>query len=90
MTDAAILEAVKAIVEAVAGDGRRPASAGPETRLVDGYWLDSMELLEVVVACEQRFGIQFEEETDLAAGRFDTLGDLARLVAVRLRERQGA
>jgi acyl carrier protein len=79
----AILLATKAIVERVAGPARTPADSGPDTRLGDGYWLDSVELLEIVVACEQEFGILFDEARDFEGGSLDTLGSLAALVRTK-------
>lgn len=48
----------------------------------DGLGLDSVRLLEVVLACEDRFGVTLEVEalkTDVP-----TLGDLVRLVEAAL------
>jgi acyl carrier protein len=75
--------AVRAIVEGVAGRGRTPEHVTPDTRLHEGFWLDSMELLEVVIACEQQFDIVFEESTDLTPDALATIGSLAALVAER-------
>jgi acyl carrier protein len=79
-----LLDAVRAVVERVAGPSRAPAHAGPETRLTEGYWLDSVELLEVLIACETAFGIVFDNTRDLEGGAFDTLGTLTRLVRSKL------
>jgi acyl carrier protein len=75
-----VLEKTCAIVARIAGPARTPASLGPDTRLGDGLWLDSIELLEVVVACEEEFGIAFDERTVLDSGALETLGSLAALV----------
>ena len=79
-----VLGAVSAIVQRVAGSARTPAHVGAETRLLEGFWLDSMELLEVVLACEQYFSIEFEESRDLTPESLDTLGGLARLIHARV------
>lgn len=81
-----VFEAVRAIVEGVAGAARTPPNVGPDTRLQEGFWLDSMEMLEVALACEQRFGIVFEESRDLTPESLATLGSLARLVSARVSE----
>jgi acyl carrier protein len=51
----------------VAGPSRTPPDSGPQTPLSGaGLRLDSVELLEVVVACECEFGIMFDATRDLA------------------------
>jgi acyl carrier protein len=70
MTDA-VLRRVEAIVRAVAGERRIPADANPDTPLGDdGYWLDSVEVLEVILACEQEFATRLDQEPDLGANAF--------------------
>ena len=81
--DADLLAATRAIIERIAGPSRTPPGIGPETPLADGLWLDSIELLEVVVACESEFGIVFDEANDLQSGVFDTLGTLTDLIRVK-------
>jgi len=55
MTDA-VLPRVLSVVSRIAGPGRTPPDAGPGTGLSGpGYWLDSVDLLEVVLACEREF-----------------------------------
>lgn len=46
--------------------------------------LDSMAVLELVYALEQRFGVEFDGE-DITAEAFETLASLTELVAVQLR-----
>ena len=82
-----IIHTVQAIVARVAGPSRTPEGAGPDTRLADGFWLDSMEMLDVVLACEQHFGIVFEEGRDLTPASLETVRHLASVVYVRLQER---
>lgn len=77
----ALVDAIRALVARVAGPSRTPAESGPDTPLSEGgFWLDSVELLEVVVACEGEFDITFDATKDFAAGAFETLGTLATLV----------
>jgi len=80
-----LLEATRAVVERVAGPSRVPPGPGPETRLSDGYWLDSVDLLEVLVACENEFGIVFDEVRDLDVASIETLGTLTNLIRSKLR-----
>lgn len=77
----ALVDAIRALVARVAGPSRTPAESGPGTPLSEGgFWLDSVELLEVVVGCEGEFDITFDATTDFTAGAFETLGTLATLV----------
>ena len=60
------------------------ADVGADTPLGDGgLWLDSMELLQVVLACEARFGITFKPMEDLIGDGLETLGTLANVVRRR-------
>jgi acyl carrier protein len=72
-----------AILERVAGPQRTPAHISRDTRLADGFWLDSVELLEVVLACEQEFGIVFSESGDLDASPMQTIGSLVDVIVKR-------
>lgn len=78
------MDQTRAVIERIAGRDRTPASCGPDTPIGDGQWLDSVELLEVVVACETEFGIVFDETGDLASGTFDTLGTLTEMIRAKL------
>lgn len=82
--DPALDAAVRAILERIAGPARTPANLGPDTPLADGLWLDSIELVEVIVACENEFGIVFDSSNDLRAGAFATLATLTSLVQSKL------
>jgi acyl carrier protein len=76
------------ILELAAGlaASRRPVSPGPETVLVDGgFWLDSLALLELLVACEETFGVCLDP-ADLTPSGLRTAGGLAALVSSRLSE----
>ena len=76
-------DGVLEIVAGVVGAGRVPTQPGLDTPLRDGYWLDSMELLEVVIACEARFGIAFLEAVDLTPENLATVGTLVALIERR-------
>jgi len=59
----------------------RADSLGSETRLFGSLpELDSMAVLELVTALEDRFGIEIEAD-ELTAETFETLGSLADFVA---------
>jgi acyl carrier protein len=76
-----ILERVQAIVAAIAGPERTPDGAGPDTPLGDtGYWLDSVDVLEVILACEREFGTVFEAGADLTADTLSSPRGLADLI----------
>lgn len=83
-----LLLRVLSIVEGVVGAGRRQAAATADTRLADGFWLDSAELLDIVLACELEFGIVFDDERDFGKGAFDTLGTFAALVRHKIDTRE--
>jgi acyl carrier protein len=75
------VERVQAVVVRTAGPARTPADAGPDTPLGEGgFWLDSVDLLELIVACESEFGVNFAGETDLTADRLSTVRTLAGLI----------
>jgi acyl carrier protein len=75
-----LFDRTRALVERVVGPGRMLSEPGPDTRLNEEYLLDSVELLEVLVACEGEFGIVFEESRDFDDGSLQTLGTLANLI----------
>ena len=86
MDDEAVVEGLCAIVARVVGAPRVPADAAAGTLLGDGgLWLDSMELLQVVLACEAQFGITFEPAEDLIGDGLETLGTLAGVIRRRSR-----
>jgi acyl carrier protein len=79
--DDPLLDAVRGLVSRVAGPSRTPPERGADVALAEaGFWLDSVELLEVVVACEEEFGITFDATRDLADGALATLGSLTALI----------
>ena len=58
---------VRGIVEEIAAH-RAPADVGPDTRLAEDYWLDSIEMLEVLIQCEAALGVTLDERGDFDAG----------------------
>ncbi len=79
-----IVTKVREIIEQIAGRERTPRDVGPATPLGDGSWLDSVELVEVLVACEEAFGVVFDEANEIDSGGLETLGSLAHLVQTKL------
>ena len=77
----ATLERVLRIVLETAKRARMPADAGPDTPLgAGGFWLDSLDHLEVVLACEKEFGVVFSDEGDLSPGTLKTARTIAALI----------
>ena len=85
MTDP-VLGRVQAIVAEIAGPRRALPDAGPHTPLGEhGYWMDSVDVLEVVMACEHEFGIELVDKDDLTGETLASVGALAELVRRKLR-----
>ena len=85
MSTASLVPRVLAVLARVAGPERTPPGAGADTPLAGGgFWLDSVALLEVIVACETEFDVSFDPDTDLTPEALATVGSLAQLVAARL------
>lgn len=81
MTAGDLPERVRQVVARIAGPARTPPDAGPDTPLAaGGFWLDSVDLVEVIVACEEEFAVAFEGESDLTADALRTVRALADLI----------
>lgn len=81
MTGGALLDRVRQVVARIAGLARTPSDAGPDTPLsAGGFWLDSVDLVEVIVACEVEFAVTFEGQSDLTAETLRTVRTLADLI----------
>jgi acyl carrier protein len=75
---------VKAVVVDTLGVEDRADSFEATTPLLGSLpELDSMAVLELVFALEQRFGVEFEGD-DVSADAFETLGSLTALVESKL------
>jgi acyl carrier protein len=84
MTRGLTLEQVQAIVTRIAGPDRSPPGAGPDTLLRDGgFWLDSVDLLEAMIACEAEFEVVFDPETDFTDQTLSTVRTLFSLIRAR-------
>jgi acyl carrier protein len=81
-TERPIADRVLDLVLRIAGPARTPANAGVDTPLgAGGFWLDSVDLVEVAVACEQEFALVFEGEDDLTREALATARSLAEVIA---------
>lgn len=75
---------VKAVLVETLGVEDRAATIDASTPLLGSLpELDSMAVLELVAALEQRFGITVDDD-DVTAEVFETLGSLAAFVAEKL------
>jgi acyl carrier protein len=84
MREDAVLQRVQAIVIRIAGHARRPVDPTPDTPLGEhGYWLDSVDLLELIVACEEEFGTTFDADRELDEGSLTTVRTLADAIRSR-------
>lgn len=79
-----ILPRVWATLVAVAGADRVTGEPRADCPLgSNGFWLDSIDLMDAIIACEEAFGITFALDTDFDASRVRTVGDLVSLVKAR-------
>ena len=79
-TDTATLNEVKSVLVATLGIEDRAASIDASTELFGGIpELDSLAVLELVTAIEDKFGITIEDE-EFGGEIFETLGSLTEFV----------
>jgi acyl carrier protein len=84
MDERTLVDQLRGIVTGVVGDARMPADFDDNTPLAEeGLWLDSVELLQVILACEDMFEITFEPGEDLIGDRLRSLGTLANVIRRR-------
>ena len=80
MSETTVIDEVKDVVVETLGIADRADAIGPTTPLLGALpELDSMAVLELILALEERFGITVDDE-DVAADAFETLERLAALV----------
>jgi len=85
MTNAAVHGRLLVLLSRVAGPDRTPADAGPDTPIREGgFWLDSVALLELIVAAESEFGVEFDPTRDFEEEPLRTVGSLAARITDRL------
>jgi acyl carrier protein len=84
MTSRLTLDRVQAIVTRIAGPDRTPRGAGLDMPLRDGgFWLESVDLLEVIIACEAEFEVVFNPETDFTDHTLSTVKTLFDLIRAK-------
>jgi acyl carrier protein len=85
MSDEGIQKRLARIVLAVAGRGPASGEIDPSTPLRDGgLWLDSVRLLELIVAVEAEFEVDFDPVTDFGEAALATVGSLSAVIERRL------
>jgi len=85
VAESPILARVLELAARLPGVQRFPSDPGSETLLANGgFWLDSVALLELIVACEAAFGICLDPG-DLTPDRLRSAGSLAALIESRVR-----
>ena len=84
MTDA-VLARVLSLLGDVVGPERTPAAAHAGTALgADGFWLDSVAMLEAIIRCEEAFGVVLDITRAFGPGGPATAGDLADAIRKQL------
>ncbi|SDT55631.1 acyl carrier protein [Actinoplanes derwentensis] len=74
------IDDVKAVLVSVLAIEDRAATIGADTQLLGNLpELDSMAVLELIAALEERFGVSIDDD-EVTAEVFDTLGTLAALI----------
>jgi acyl carrier protein len=70
---------VQEVVARVAGRSGDFSSA--DTPLTNGgYWLDSVHLLETIIACEEAFGVELDADIDLTPTALASVRTLFELI----------
>jgi len=79
-----LLQRVWEVLARVAGAERAPAVPSAACPLgLNGFWFDSIDYVDAILACEDTFGITFELEADFDSATLRTVGDLVKLVRER-------
>ena len=85
-SNASALARVLDIVSQIAGPNRMPIDPGASTRLWGGgFWLDSIDLIELMLACDAAFGPVFASMPPSVMADIKTVGDLAAVIEARSR-----
>jgi acyl carrier protein len=81
----AIFENVKDVVVATLGIGDRADDLVPESGLLGSVpELDSIAVVELLIALQDRFGIEIEDD-EVVGDIFETLGQLTAFIDAKLR-----
>src|SRR5262249_57590573 len=84
MTRDASVERVQAIIARVMRSNERPRGMELDTALgEEGLALDSVDFLEVLIACEAEFGVLFDPSTDFTPPNLRTVGTLHVLIRAK-------
>ena len=75
---------VRSVVAKTIGIESRAESLAPETPLAGLPEFDSMAVLDVMLALEERFGITIDDD-EVTGDLFETLGTLAAFVECKLK-----
>ncbi|MDY7226057.1 acyl carrier protein [Hyalangium rubrum] len=74
----------------IAGALKRPLEQVPLTaRLENGLGIDSLAMIEINIALEERFRFAMPDMTSPAEANLNTVEDLARFVAQQLSQQKG-
>lgn len=85
MTPPDLLARVIALASETAGPTRTPSFLGPETLLAGGgFWLDSVGLLELILACEREFGVALDPVADLDPAALHSVRTLVSALEAKL------
>jgi acyl carrier protein len=77
----AVLARILDIVARIAGPDRTPPDATASTRLWGGgFWLDSIDLLDLMLGCDAAFGPVFQSAPRSVMAGIKTVGDLVAIV----------
>ena len=83
MTTDPVAARVLTIVSRIAGPERTPQTVDASTPLAEGgFWLDSVELLEVLLTCDETLG-PFSPSLGEVDAVLDTLGTLTAAIRAR-------
>ncbi|HEY3036719.1 MAG TPA: acyl carrier protein [Streptosporangiaceae bacterium] len=81
--DSALARVIE-IVTKIAGPNRTPPAPGASTRLWGGgFWLDSIDLLDLMLACDVAFGPVFVSMPRSVMASIRTVGDLVAVIEAR-------
>jgi acyl carrier protein len=84
LTRTSTVEQVAQVLVATLGIAASAGGLAAETPLFGSMpELDSMAVVEVIVALQEHFGVQIDEE-DITGETFETVGSLAALVDARI------
>jgi acyl carrier protein len=85
VTPSDLLARVLALASETAGPARTPGGLGPDTPLAGGgFWLDSVGLLELILACEREFGVELDPVADLDPASLRTVRALVSVLETKL------